>query len=344
MSATPDPNQRPSTESVTRLTTDLRNAAEVLSRHEARFLVDAYYIIQEDRKRSDNQIRALNESGEPHALLAWFADQNRLLEQQLKGALDRYSSQDPVGRWSKTIMGIGPVIAAGLLAHIDITKAPTAGHVWAFAGLVPTQRWLGSERAEALVRDRLNGRQPTEEDVIALGEELNRRWDTIYRDATTDLKTGKAKPLTASNLAKALAKRPWNGQLKTLCWKIGESFVKVSGNSESLYGKLYVERKTQEQERNERYEFADQAKQILSEKRIGKSTDAYAYYSVGKLPPAHIHARAKRYAVKILLAHWHHVAYWYHYGTEPPKPYVIEHLGHAHEIRPPIPPEPTLSQ
>jgi hypothetical protein len=53
------------------------------------------------------------------------------------------------------------------------------------------------------------------------------------------------------------------------------------------------------------------------------------------LPPAHIHARAKRYAVKLFLAHYQQVAYELHFGKKPPNPYPIEILGHAHMIDPP---------
>ena len=49
----------------------------------------------------------------------------------------------------------------------------------------------------------------------------------------------------------------------------------------------------------------------------------------------HIHSRAKRYAVKLFLAHYQHVAYWHEFGAEPPKPYAIEHMGHADVIKPP---------
>jgi len=55
----------------------------------------------------------------------------------------------------------------------------------------------------------------------------------------------------------------------------------------------------------------------------------------GKLPPAHIHARVKRWAVKLFLAHYHHVAWTLAIGAPPPKPYVIAVLGHADFIAPP---------
>jgi hypothetical protein len=47
-------------EPIERLTKDLKEAAITLSDDEARFLVDAYYAMQENRKRTDNQVRALN--------------------------------------------------------------------------------------------------------------------------------------------------------------------------------------------------------------------------------------------------------------------------------------------
>ena len=261
--------------SVSRMGRDLRAAAETLSRHEARFLVDAYYMMQDQRIRSSNQVRALSASGEPHDVLLWLFDQSGLIENNVKAALGRYSEASAVGVWSRGQLGIGPVIAAGLLAHIDIEKAHTVGNIWNFAGLNPTVKW----------------------------------------------EKGK--------------KRPWNAALKTLCWKIGESFVKVSGNANAYYGQAYVSRKAVEVERNESGELADQAAEVLAKKNIGKSTDAYKAYITGKLPPAHVHARAKRWTVKLFLSHWHHVAYLDRFGYEPPEPYALAYLGHAHYMVPP---------
>ena len=260
---------------VEKLTSDLREAAATLSSREVRFLVDAYYIQQEDRKRTANQVRSMRDprSDEPHEVLRWLMDNTWALENHIKVALGEYVAASPIGRWATSVLGIGPVIAAGLEAHIDITKAPTVGHIWRYAGLDPTCEWKKGE------------------------------------------------------------KRPWNASLKTLCWKIGESFVKVSGKEKSLYGRLWKERKALEEKRNTAGEFADQAAAKLAKFKIGKTTEAYAHYSSGKLPPAHIHARAKRYAVKLFLAHWHAVAYWHAMKDHAPKPYILtKQGGHAHEI------------
>ncbi len=174
-----------------------------------------------------------------------------------------------------SVVGIGPVIAAGLLAHIDITKAPTVGHIWRFAGLDPTLKW---EKGQ---------------------------------------------------------KRPYNAALKTLCaYKLGESFVKTQNHKNGLYGKLFAQKKRELEAANDALRFAETAKQTLATKKIGKETDAYKALIQGRLPQAQVHARARRYAVKIFLSHYHAEAYRQHYGVEPPKPFAIAILGHAHMIEP----------
>jgi intein/homing endonuclease len=129
---------------IERMTRDLREAAATMSAQEARYLVDAYYLMQEGRKRADNQVRAM--VGEPHRVLAWLAKQSDVLENQVKGALGKYADAQPVGAWMRANKGIGPVISAGLLAHIDITKAATVGDIWRFAGLDPTSIWEKNEK------------------------------------------------------------------------------------------------------------------------------------------------------------------------------------------------------
>jgi hypothetical protein len=269
---------------VSRLTRDLRDAARTLSTDEARFLVDAYYAMQRDRIRAGHQERTLNESGEPHDVMTWLAGQRETLENQIRRALDAYSAAQPAGVWARSIVGIGPVIAAGLLCHIDIKQAPTVGHIWRFAGLDPSVTW------------------------------------------------DKGK------------KRPWNGSLKRLCFLIGESFVKVHNHEHDVYGKVYVSRKAYEIARNEAGAFAAQAAASLAAKRFGADTDARKHYEAGRLPPARIHLRAERYAVKLFLAHLHHVMHEIEFKRPPDKPYILSdaaHLahpelaGHTHFIAPP---------
>ena len=254
---------------VARLNRDLRAAAETMSTQEARYLVDAYYAIQKMRIAQGNRVFAMSE--EPHGVIKWLGDQSEILEGQIKAALDRYSMAHPVGKWMRGVVGIGPVIAAGLLAHIDITKAPTVGHIWRFAGLDPTMKW---EKGQ---------------------------------------------------------KRPFNAALKVLCWKLGESFKKTSGHDEGYYGKLYRERKEKEVARNQSGEHKEESERCLKSRKMDKSSPMYKAYAEGRLPDGRIDLRATRWAVKLFLSDLHRIWYRLEFGKEPPKPYPIAILGHAHE-------------
>ena len=105
---------------ITSLRADLRNAAKLLTHEEARYLVDLYYQMQEFRKGAGNEIGALNRAGETEsAVLKWVFAEAEEIEKEIKRALDRYTDAQPMGQWAKGIHGIGPVIAAGLLANIE---------------------------------------------------------------------------------------------------------------------------------------------------------------------------------------------------------------------------------
>jgi hypothetical protein len=119
--------------------------AHNLSNAEARLVVAGYYDAQEMRKRADMQIRHLGDKEMPR-ILQYTADANAIIENEVKKALLRYSEATPVGQWCLSHVGVGPVITAGLLAHLDITKASTAGHFWSFAGLNPAMKWEKGEK------------------------------------------------------------------------------------------------------------------------------------------------------------------------------------------------------
>lgn len=271
-----------------RLSHDLREAAKTLSMAEARYLVNLYYDIQHMRVASREQIRSLSKDHEPSALLNGVWKSMKTVEGRIKTALDIYTDNELLGitQWAKQTIGIGPVIAAGLRAHIEVGKeyirkhengteekvrVETAGALWRYAGLDPSMKW---EKGE---------------------------------------------------------KRPWNATLKTLCaFKLGESFVKFSNNPKSLYGGLYKKQKELYKQRNEAGAYKERA--LEKAKTVGKSTEAYKHYSQGLYPPAHIHAMARRYAVKIFLSHYFDQEWRLRFKTAPPKPFSIGILGHTHFV------------
>ena len=106
-------------------------------------------------------------------------------------------------------------------------------------------------------------------------------------------------------------RRPWNPGLKALCLQIGHAFAKSQGQAGDFYGTLYRQRAAVEAVANERRLQAD------------------------RLPPGHVEARARRWTVKLFLAHYHHVAWTLEKGAPPVKPYVIGVLGRGEYIPPP---------
>ena len=210
-------------------------------------------------------------------VLQYLSNDARKVEDLIKKALDDFTIDHPVGAWMRTIHGIGPVTSAGLLAHLDINRSPTAGGFWKYAGISGVEVWRKGE------------------------------------------------------------KRPWNAELKKLCYLIGESFVKVSGKEDAYYGQLYKKRKELETFKNKNFEYAEQAKSQLTSKNYRDGTVTKDYLEKGMLSPAQIHARARRYAVKIFLSHLHEVMYKVTLGKKPPAPFAIAILGHAHVLEVPNP-------
>lgn len=254
----------------------LRAYAGSMTRREADHLIKMYYSIQDYRKRAESQLRSLELKegvGADQSFLNGYLLQVFLhMETIIQKAMDDYTMAHPVGVWLRNIKGIGPVLAAGLLARINIEKAPTAGHIHSYAGYDPNVVW----------------------------------------------EKGKV--------------RPFNANLKKLLWLIGQSFMKCSNRKDDIYGKVYKMRKEYENKRNNSGENAILAKELLP--KFGKDTQAYQHLLKGKLPPAQIDARARRYAVKIFISHLHEVWFEWHYGQPAPKPFALDILGHAHYFAP----------
>ena len=284
-------------ESIVRLTRDLRNASITLGEREARFLVDAYYAMQRDRIRAAHQNRTLTDNTEPHDVLLWLQAQRDTIEKQIARALDAYSGGLAIGQWARSQVGIGPIIAAGLAANIYIGEWCEVCH-----------SRKPEDCAEA-VADPKRKLKPHDFRPVCSCPTVGHVWRFAGLDPTV--------------VWKANTKRPWNGSLKRLCFLIGESFVKVSGYENAVYGHAYVVRKARETEKNERGDYADQAKRALAEKKWRDDTTAKKSYEAGKLPPGRIHMRAKRWATKLFLAQYHQVAFEIAYKKPPPLPYIL---------------------
>lgn len=127
---------------------DIRLIGENTSREEVRELVNYYYRVQDQRIRFGNQIAANKREAEkagrevtPNALLHIFYNEQANAEKLIRSALFDFVNSDKIGVAIMKVYGMGPVLTAGLLAELDITKANTAGSFWRFAGLDPSVTW-----------------------------------------------------------------------------------------------------------------------------------------------------------------------------------------------------------
>ena len=357
-------------ELLNRLDRDLRSAAEYLGPEEARFLVDMYYQMQDVRIRFRNQQRQTEAHSEPNRVITWGLENIRRAENDIKRALGSFAEAYSVGRWCLSNHGIGPVISAGLLAHLDIRNTPTVGKWWRFAGLDPSRSWHGKEDAKQML-GQVELHSGVKKLTLAKAQELAALCNVNHVRLQQIWADGFAKSKKYGALEKYLAARPWNAELKSLCaFKMGECFVKFQNAEACDYGHLFQARKALEVERNVPGAFSGQAANILAKQK--RRDDAYAtkwmkgcytadtmlkvleldqakrlpYLNrnegepgsgVAMLAPAHIHARARRYAVKIFMSHLHHVMYVDFNGEDPPKPFIIENSDGVHTHTIPIP-------
>jgi hypothetical protein len=133
-------------EELTKMTRDVKKSASLISDSDARWLVDTYYQLQEYRISAKNQTRSQLDDEENCEILRLFAGNFEKMEHNMKSVLETYAKSRDIGKWMLSICGIGPVIAAGLLAHIDIKKVHTAGAIQRYAGLDPTCEWKKGEK------------------------------------------------------------------------------------------------------------------------------------------------------------------------------------------------------
>ncbi len=330
------------------LSRQTKSSAATVTHEQFRFIIDNYYATQQHRINIAGQIRAVDQGfdkvaeGEQPAIAWLFKDvQNR--ENQIKKMIDTYVKEHPVGQWLTANKGIGPLFAANLLRYIDITKCNHANQVHAYFGLNNNNTpWLGKAKAEKIVNEAYDhfGLKPSEitDDVflrvaIASGRSIT----SVKRGFNSHVQNIKGpKPSNKTSLINYLAKPPFNRDAKKLVYLIGESFV-LNSNRGSLYGELYKERKAYETMKNERGDYAEQAKKELESKSYNKETVTYERLSQGKLSDDHINMRARRWAVKIFLTHVFEALWIYTYKTNPPTIYPIAHQGHVDYIKPEVP-------
>jgi hypothetical protein len=318
-----------------------KKVARGLGRDEVRYLVGMYYDLQEMRKSTANQDRALDERAEPSVLATAYAGHFAAMESKTQALLREWCLSDPLSRWAIKAKGLGPVIVAGLASHIDLSRASSPSALHRFAGYDPSQEWVGRDGGRDVVAEAMEAVGGDVEAAIPLiCRRVGMRPETLRKFAGTTA-TGEARKITAATLAQAAARRPWNAALKTLCWKLSDVWMKFgTRHPDSLYARLYREHKAKLLEKNDAGGYAASAKQTLADRKFGAS-DTRDEYEAGRWPAGRIDLTARRKAVRVFLSH-----YWTQgwllrnpgkTENDVPRPWIIAHGGHVDLIGPEVP-------
>jgi len=187
------------------------------------------------------------------------------------------------------IMGIGPLLAAGLISYIDdIEKFDHVSSLWQYSG-------YGMNRFCPICK------KPTSIEVKYETGKIAKKLHPLEKC-----------PECHNQTVPILQKRTigyqsnWNDRLKVLAWKAANSFVKQS-DAKSKYRKLY-----------DKIKKAERKKHPVKIVKGGKTT----------FNDGHIHNRALRKVSKIFLAHvWQ--TWRRQQGLEATEPYAKQLLGHS---------------
>jgi hypothetical protein len=349
-------------------TQELREASR-FTREEARSLLGMYMSLQEFRKRAENKERAFKQQadlacGETEPLLIGrFRGGLSEMEKSVAKSMRAYATANPLGQWAMSIAGVDHVLAASLLAHIDLThcccrqydhireankkaflakgkdggvrtpipkhKCPglvTAGAIWKFAGLLdPDQIQWGKGEVRPYNAQLKMLCMGRLGDCFRRLSAFDKSEEQLEETVTAKLK--KAPDSKGRTAARLLEEKKTRQQKRTASLQ-DESY---------LYVRLYMKRKLEEVEKNESGQLAGEAARWLQRAQEGRWNIAAPMrktWESGKLPPRGLDLRAIRYAVKIFLSHFHQVGREI-LGLPVVKPWIIEHGGHSHYIPPP---------
>lgn len=290
----------------------LRQEGGGITDNEARFLVDIFYTMQDQRVRCNNQVKGLDRDAkkagtdsEPHDALDWTLIQFKTLEQQIERLLGVYVAGHKMAWFFEQTVGIGGILAAGLLAHIDIRKAPTVGHIWNFAGLNPDIKWAPKTK-RPWNADLKKIAWKIGDSFVKQSSHPNGYYGRIYRERKAYEWQRNMAGTMAEQAASYLGAKNYGADTDARAW--------YSGQCDSAKVHACLEE---------------------GKPPTAAGCKAEAGQGVAMLPPAQIDMRARRYAVKLFLSHLHQRWYETEFDMAPPKPFAISILGHAHVIEPP---------
>lgn len=214
--------------------------------------------------------------------------------------------------WLTKVRGIGPRLSGLFIANIqDPARFATVSKLWAYCGMHVIHS-CPDESCD------LHGEPQT----------------TDRGDGPPACAKCSSRLVGSSPRRRKGQKANWSSELRTACWKAGESFVKTAGPYRELYDEYRERLICREVGRGNVIWRSKESKWVVEHAPPHNKKGAKWH---GKEAPewtvGRIHAMAKRRTVKLFLSHllvvWREME-----GLETPDPFPIGRLGHEHKIEP----------
>jgi hypothetical protein len=228
--------------------------------------------------------------------------------------------QHPISKWLTAQVGIGPVLAGGLIGYIEpiLPTLTYAQSLWKYSGYAVVEmcetcgKRFEPQGSRAKWITRTAERLKEQNDKLKDGTK-KKKGDAFIKEAESMLchcEHPELKSVGQRRVKGQLA--DFNPELKRLCYLVGDQFIKQRS---SPYRALYDQYRLEYENRPALMKERDERKGGLS-----KGT-------------AHINAMARRRVIKLFLSHL-----WQEYrrleGLPTPDPYAFSVLGHGNKIEP----------
>lgn len=312
---------------ILRLDDDVQTILRNIGPATARILVDLFYQIQKYRISTENQARSkwqAMDTGDARVLQMFFTNfmEN---EDLLKAALVHYVKEHPVAPWLLYQDQIGTVLAAGILAHVNIERCPQAENLFSFAG-------LGCKKWEPNTRRPWNAFLKMHT-AFKCGESFVKGPDTFYGGYFVRRKAMEVEWNDFGGSPKMPDKNRLAAVEAATEKKMTRSGVQIGRYSKKTKAWLWVNGCLPKGSTAEIMKCKTKAERekFVEDHRMDPGK------GFPMLPPAWVHARARRWTVKLFLSHLHEVWWWVHFGSKPLAPCAINGSfpEHSHKIDPP---------
>jgi Transposase IS116/IS110/IS902 family len=292
-----------------------------------RNMVEIYYDSQQFRMRTVSRLKKSSNDESFKEIceetIAVYLKQETRIAARLKTEMQSHI----MSQWLYANYGIGPILAAGLVAYVDeIERFGTVSKLWKYAGMSTID--VCQDCGKRIIEDGARGAW-----ILHLADRLfeqsqkNKDKKKKMTHSECIEKATSRVCLCPNPTKKTMADRrvigqmlEYNPKFKNLCFLIGDQFIR---QMRSPYRKKFDEYKLDYSTR------PDLKAEIEERKRAPKDeNDKFAVKGT-----ARVHSMARRKAVKLFLSHfwqtWREVL-----GLPAPEPYAIAHLGHVDKIPP----------